>query len=154
MTSKAKSKGRPDPNTVLSIAVSVAAAGDVNPNDITRLFIADGLSTFPIKGNLFFSNSPKSLPRNPPGWPILHNLVFHNFRLADKPFAKVLQRFETCVLVNKNLRGKLFSSLESPIKFDQNFKVTSATFFTPDFDLLSCKLEYFTLKVLYWVILY
>ena len=45
----------------------------------------------------------------------------------------------TCILVNKNLCGELFSSLESPITFDQSFKVTSVLYFVPDFDLLSCK---------------
>ena len=46
-----------DPNTFLRIAASVAAA--VNPNGIKTLS-ANRLSTFPIKGNLVFSNGPKN----------------------------------------------------------------------------------------------
>ena len=37
--------------------------------------------------------------------------------------------FESCLSVNDNLCGKLVSSLEFPIKFDERFKVTSLTFF-------------------------
>ena len=43
-----------------------------NPNDIKTL-LANGLSTFPIKGNPIFSNGPKSLPKNPPDFPVLYN---------------------------------------------------------------------------------
>ena len=64
--------------------------------------------------------------------------VFDNFILADEPFAKALRNFETCVLINKNLCGKLFSSLESPIIFEEIFKVTSVPFCMPDFNLSSC----------------
>ena len=56
------------------------------------------------------------------------------------PFAKALRNFETCVLVNNNLCGKLFSSLESPTIFDERFKVTSVPFFIEDFNLLRCEL--------------
>ena len=49
---------------------------------------------------------------------------------------------------------KLFSSVESPTKFDGSFKVTSVPFFIPDFNLLSCKFYSFTFEVLYRVILY
>ena len=52
-------------------------------------------------------------------------------------------------LVNNNLCGKLFSSLEPPTTFEKNFKVTSFLFFIPDFNLLSCELDNFTFKVLY-----
>ena len=45
--------------------------------------------------------------------------------LADEPFTKALQSFETCVLVNSNLCGKSFSSLESPTISDESFKVAS-----------------------------
>ena len=44
--------------------------------------------------------------------------------LAKKLFAKALRSFETCVLVNNNLCGKLFSLLESPATFDEIFRVT------------------------------
>ena len=74
--------------------------------------------------------------------------------LADEPFEKVLQSLETCVLVNNNLFGKLFSLLVSPKTFDEIFKVTSVPYFIPNFNLLSYELGHFTLKVLYRVILY
>ena len=77
-----------------------------------------------------------------------------NFTLADEPFAKALRSFETWVLVNNNLCGKLFSSLESSTTLDENFIVISVLFFVPDFNLLSCNLENFTFKVLYWVVLH
>ena len=35
------------------------------------MYLANGLSIFPIKGNPFFSNRPKILPENPPECPIL-----------------------------------------------------------------------------------
>ena len=66
----------------LWIAASAAYAAAVNPNGIKTLF-ANGLSTFPIKGNPVFSIGSKSLPKNPPDWPILCNWVFNNFILAD-----------------------------------------------------------------------
>ena len=65
--------------------------------------LANGLSIFPIKGNPVFSICPKGLPKNPPVCPILCNWVFDNFILADEPFAKAVQIFETCVFVNNNL---------------------------------------------------
>ena len=45
--------------------------------------------------------------------------------------------FETCVLVN-NMSGKLVSSQELPLKFDEKLKITSFLFFIADFDSLSC----------------
>ena len=62
----------PDPNIFLSLAASVAESAAVNPNGIKTL-LANGLSTFPIKGNPVFSNGRKSLPENPPDYPILCN---------------------------------------------------------------------------------
>ena len=53
------------------------------------------------------------------------------------------------VLVNNNLRGKLFSSLESPTTFDERFKVTLIPFVIAYFNLLSCELDNFTFNVLY-----
>ena len=50
--------------------------------------------------------------KNTPDSPILCNWVFDNFILADELFGEVLRSFETCVLVNSNLCGKLFSSLD------------------------------------------
>ena len=69
--------------------------------------------------------------------------------LAEELFLKTLQSLETCVLVHNNLCRKLFSSLESLTTFDEIFKVTSEPFFIPDFNLLSCRLENFTFRVLY-----
>ena len=79
---------------------------------------------------------------NPPDCPILCNLMFDNFILAEGLFEKSLPGLETC----GNLWGKLFSSLESPITFDRIFKSISVPFFIPDFNLLSCKLDNFTFK--------
>ena len=66
--------------------------------------------------------------------------------LANELFGKALQSLE---IFSKNLCGKLASSLELPITFDERFKVTSVLFFIPDFNLLSCELDNFTFKVLY-----
>ena len=44
--------------------------------------------------------------------------------LADEPFAKALRIFETFILVNNNLWGKLASSLVSTTRFDTKFLVT------------------------------
>ena len=49
---------------------------------------------------------------------------------------KVLRILETCASVYDNLCEKLVLSLESPITFDQRFKVTLAPLFIPDFNLL------------------
>ena len=48
----------------------------------------------------------------------------------------------------------LVPSLELPITFEERFQVTPVLFFIPDFYLLSCKLDTFTYKVLYWVTFY
>ena len=94
-------------------------------------------------------NSSDGLTINPPNYTILNNGVFENFVLANEAFAKALRIFETCLSVNNNLCGKLVSSLELPIKFDERFKATSAPIFIPDFNLLSCELDNFIFKVLY-----
>ena len=95
----------PDRNIFLWIAASVADTAAVNPNGIKTL-LANGLSTFPIKGNPVFSNGPKGLPKNPPDCPILCNWVFDNFILAEELFVKALQSFRSCVLVNNKLCGE------------------------------------------------
>ena len=118
----------PDPNIFLWIAASVAHAAAVNPNGVITL-LANGLSIFSIRGNTIFSNGPKSLPKNPPGYQILCNWAFNNFILADEPFAKTLRNFETCVLVNNNLCRELFSSLESPTTFDEISKLFQYYFY-------------------------
>ena len=123
-------------------SASVADAAAVNPNGI-KTILANGLSTFSIKDNQVFSGGPRSLPANPTDCPILCNRIFHNFILTEELFAKALRTFETCVFVNKNLCGKLFSSLGSPSTFDKIFKVTSVAFFIPEFNLLSFELDNF-----------
>ena len=90
----------------------------------------------------------------PPDWVILDNWDFENFILTDEPFAKSLRIFEVYVSVNNSLCGKLISSLQFAIKFHERFQVTSVQFFIPDFNSLSCELDTFTFKVLYWVILH
>ena len=57
------------------------------------MLLANGLSTYPVKGNSVFANSSKSLPRNRPDWPILCKWVFDNFILAGELFAKALRNF-------------------------------------------------------------
>ena len=79
--------------------------------------------------------------RAPPNCIILDNKVFEKFLLADEPFAKALEIFKTCLSVNSSLCGKLVSSLEFIIKFDQRFKVTSVPVFIADFNFLSCELD-------------
>ena len=61
----------PNPNIFLGIAASVTDAS-VNRNGI-RMLLANGLSTFPIKGNPVFSNGHKILSKNPPDFPVLCN---------------------------------------------------------------------------------
>ena len=80
---------------------------------------------FPIKSNPVFGNGHKSIPRNPPNYPILCNWVFDTFILSDELFAKASWSLETFLLFNSNLWGKVFSSLESP-----------ATFVLPQFHIL------------------
>ena len=65
--------------------------------------------------------------------------------LADKLFAKALRRLETCLSVNNNLCGKLISSLESPVTFDERFKATSVIFFISFIP----ELDNFTFTLLY-----
>ena len=71
--------------------------------------------------------------------------------LAEELFRKALQIFEICIFVNKNLCGKLFPSLKSPTTFDEIYFID---IFIPDFNLLICELDNFTVKVLYWVFIY
>ena len=49
------------------------------------------------------------LTKNPTDWIILCNWDFDNFILADEPFLKSLPILTTCVLINNNWCGKLFS---------------------------------------------
>ena len=104
----------PDSKIFLWTTAFVADSAAVNSNGIKTL-LANGLSTFPIKGNPVFSIGPESLPKNSLDCPILWNWVFGNSMLAKEIFAKILRSFE---LVNNNLCCKLFSSLESATTFD------------------------------------
>ena len=61
----------------------------------------------------------------------------------------MLRNLIKTVLVNTNLCGKLFSSLESPTASDESVKVTIGPLFIPDFNSLSCQLDKCTFKVLY-----
>ena len=61
-----------DPHILLRIAASVADAVAVHPDDIKTL-LANGLRTFPINGNLVFTNDTKNLLKNPPDCTILCN---------------------------------------------------------------------------------
>ena len=90
------------------IPASAADAAAVNPKGIKTL-IVNGLITFFIKGNPTFSNGPNSLPTNSHDYIIFDNRVFDDLISANKWFEKALRRFETCLLVNNNLWGKLFS---------------------------------------------
>ena len=94
------------PNILLCIPASAANAPAVNRKGIKSL-LANGLITFFTNGNPVFSNGPSNLLRNPPDCIILDNWVFDNLISADELFAKDLWRFETCLLVNNNLWGKL-----------------------------------------------
>ena len=107
----------PEQRIFVWITASVADTTPVNPNGIKTL-LANGFGTIFIKDKPVFSNDARSLSENPPNFTILGKLVFHNFILADALFSKVLGSFETCVLVNNNLCGKLLLLLELPIKLD------------------------------------
>ena len=74
--------------------------------------------------------------------------------LAEESFAKALRNFDTFVVSNNNLCGKIFSSLESLATFDERFEVTLVPFLIADFNLLICGLDNFTFIVLSWAILY
>ena len=94
------SKGRvPEPYIFLWIAASAANVDVFSPNDIETPLVND-LSTFFIKDSPVFSNGFKSLTKNPPILWLPHFLVLENLMLAEEPFAKGLQSFVTCVLVN------------------------------------------------------
>ena len=109
---EAMTKEWPDTNIFLWTVGSVANAIAVIPNGITAL-LGDGFCTFFIRHRPIFSNGLKSLFRNSPDCHFLCNWVVYNFILAGWTFAKALRSFYACVLVNKKLCSKLFSSLES-----------------------------------------
>ena len=148
----AKWRRKDDDNKIfLCIPGSAVDAAAVNPNEIKTLLV-NGLITFFINGTPVASNRTRSLQRNPADCIILDICVFDDLISVDDLSANALRRFETCLLVNNNLWGKLVSS--SLIKFDNNLKTTSVSFFIADIDLLSCKFDSFVFKLLYFVILY
>ena len=118
----------------LLIAASVADAAAVKAS-IPRGLIIDF-----NKGNPDFNNAVKNL-KNPP---FNINLISVYVWLA-----KALRRFATCLLVKNNLCGKLVSSSELQIIFDDNLKITSVSLFIADFNLLSCEFDNFTFKLSY-----
>ena len=119
----------------------VADAAAVRPS------ILNGLITDFNKGNPDFNNGAKNLKNLP--FCILVNCAFDNLISVDVWLAKALRIFATCLLVNNNLCGKLVSSSELPIIFDDNLKTTSVSFLIADFNLLSCEFDNFTFKLLY-----
>ena len=64
-------------------------------------------------------------------------------------YSKGLRCPESCISINNNLCRKSVALLELPIKFDERFKFISVPNFIPDFNLLSCELDSFTIKLLY-----
>ena len=89
-----------------------------------KTFLANGLRTIFINVKPFFSNGCRGLSRKSPDCTILDSLIFDSF-VADKLFAKVLRSFENCLSVSTYSCEKLVSSLVSPIKFDERFRVTN-----------------------------
>ena len=71
---------------------SFTSGADADTANAVKTLLDNGLGTFPIKVKPAFNNDLKSLPKNPPDCPILCNLVFDDFILAEEPFAKALQR--------------------------------------------------------------
>ena len=63
---------------------------------------------------------------------------------------KSFTKFASFLLVNNSFWGKLVSL--SPIRFDNNLKTTSVSFFIADFNLLTCEFDSFTFKLFYCVI--
>ena len=111
------------PNLRIFLCVPVSSA------DALR----NSLSTFFIKDKPVLSHDLRSLPRNSPDWTVLDSSTFDIFLLVDELFAKASPRHKTSLSVNNYLCEKLISSFESPITFNERFKVSSVPFFIPDF---------------------
>ena len=92
----------------------------------------------------FSENEKFKRTTNPPYCTVSDSSVFDNSILGDELFASGLQNLETCQPVNNNLFRKSVSSLESLITYDERFKVSSAPFCIPDFDLLRSELGKYT----------
>ena len=80
----------PDPKVFIWIAAPVDDTTAVYLNGI-KMPLANGLSTLPIKGILFFSYGPKSVPKNPCDCPIPCIWVLDSFILAEELFANALK---------------------------------------------------------------
>ena len=128
-----------DLNTCLCIPAPAADAARVNPNG-PKTLLDNGSITFFINDNPALSNGLRRLPRNPT------NSKLH---IIDKYLAKSLQRFETYLLVNRILWGKLVLSLKLPIILDGSLKTTSNIFFIAYFNLLSCEFKLWALHLNY-----
>ena len=125
----------------LFIAASVADAAAVRPST------PNGLITDFNKCNPGFNNGAKNLKNSP--FCILVNCAFDNLISVDVWLAKALRIFTTCLLVNNNLCGKLVSSSQLPIIFNDNLKTTSVSFFIADFRSLSCEFDNIIFRLLY-----
>ena len=93
----------------------------VNPNGIKTL-LANYLSVFFLNGK---PSDLRSVAIKYLDCTIFESWVFDNLIIVDKLYAKVLQTFTVCLSASINLCRKLASSLESPIIFDDNCRVTS-----------------------------
>ena len=125
----------------------------VNHNGVKTL-LANDLIKFFTKNKPASSNGPRRLPKDARECTIFDSRFFDSLILTDDLFAKALQSRETWLSVNISLWEKLFSCLESPITFDERFKITSVPIFISNFNLLSYELDSFTSRLLYCVILY
>ena len=67
-----------------------------------------------LMANHFLIMDQEVYQKIPPKCIILDCWVFDSQLLADKSFAKALQKFAICLLVNNNLDEKLVSSAELP----------------------------------------
>ena len=112
-----------------------------------RASIPRGLIIYFNKGNLDFNNAAKNLKNQP--FYILVNCAFDNLISVNMWLAKALRRFATCLLVKNILCGKLVSSSELSVIFDDNLKITSVSLFIANFNLLSCEFDNFTFKLLH-----
>ena len=94
-----------------------------------KMLFANGLSRFFINGEPVFSNGPINLLRNTPDCTTLNSWISDSSIFGDKLLAKAFRILETCISVNNIICGKLVLSLESPITFDESFRVTSVSIF-------------------------
>ena len=66
--------------------------------------------------------------RNFPNCIIFDNWVFENFILVNEPFSKALLVLKTCALINKNLWGKLVSSIIHQPQLMKGLKLSECNF--------------------------